>query len=217
MDRVLEPELMEDEAQAAAYAGADFSASNTWFVEQVIADFADRLREVVDLGCGPADVPLRLARALPAVRVTAVDGSAAMLDLAREALAAAGLQDRVRLLQARMPGVPLPGHAFDAVFSKDMFHHLPDPAVLWHEIRRLARPGAAIAVMDLFRPASPEEARTIVERVAGREPEVLKTDFYNSLRAAFTVEEVEAQLDEAGLRLEVSRVSDRHMWIRGFA
>ncbi len=217
MERILEKEIMGDEEQATAYAGADFSASNAWFVEQVIGAFRDRLRDVLDLGCGPADVPVRLARALPGVRVTAVDGSAAMLAIARRSIEAAHLGDRVRLVEACLPGVPLPDRSFDAAFSKDMFHHLPDPGVLWSEIRRLARPGAAVAVMDLFRPASPGAAREIVDRVAAREPEVLRTDFYNSLLAAFTPEEVQAQLAEAGLRLEISCVSDRHMWIRGFA
>jgi len=50
------------------------------------------------------------------------------------------------------------------------------------------------------------------------EPEIIvKQDFFNSLCAAFTVEEVRAQLADAGLDLEVSRVSNRHMWIHGFS
>jgi hypothetical protein len=39
MQRVLEPELMEDEAQVAAYARADFSDSNRWFVESLLGAF----------------------------------------------------------------------------------------------------------------------------------------------------------------------------------
>ncbi len=51
--------------------------------------------------------------------------------------------------------------------------------------------------------------------VAAREDPILREDFYNSLCAAFTIEEVREQLVTAGLDLMVARVSDRHMLISG--
>jgi hypothetical protein len=59
------------------------------------------------------------------------------------------------------------------------------------------------------------EAREIVERVAGKEHPLLKEDFYNSLCAAFTVEEVRNQLRSAGLPLTVEKATARHMRIKG--
>ncbi|HUK00906.1 MAG TPA: class I SAM-dependent methyltransferase [Steroidobacteraceae bacterium] len=215
MERILEPELMEGDAEAAAYARADFSDSNSAFVHHFIDEFPAHLGHVVDLGCGPAEIPIRLARAARRVRITAVDGSATMLKLAREAVHAAEVQERIVLCQGRIPGLPLPEQHFDAVLCKDMLHHLPDPQALWGEARRLAKPGAAVFVMDLVRPSSPVIARDIVERVAGREDPLLKQDFFNSLCAAFTVEEVRAQLRAAALPLAVAQTSDRHMRIHG--
>jgi ubiquinone/menaquinone biosynthesis C-methylase UbiE len=212
MDRVLEPdELMAGEAEAAAYARADFSESNRAYVGRFLRSMAAPPARIVDLGCGPADIALRLVRALAHTHVTAVDGSAAMLEHARAALHKSGLARRITLHLGRLPDASLPEHHFDAVLSKDMLHHLPDPQVLWREARRLARPAASIFVMDLVRPTSMLEAREIVERVSGREDAQLKEDFFNSLCAAFTVPEVRAQLDVAGLPLTVERVSDRHM------
>jgi len=69
--------------------------------------------------------------------------------------------------------------------------------------------------MDLIRPDSQLEARQIVERVAANEHPVLKEDFYNSLCAAFTVNEVRSQLKSAGLPLAVEQVTERHMNIKG--
>lgn len=215
VDRILEPEVMEDGAQALAYARADFSESNQLFVDRLVAEFGHALKSVVDLGCGPADVTVRLAKALRTAHITGVDASAEMLALARQAVQAARLTDRVALTLARIPGLKLPEHSFDAVLSKDMLHHLPDPQVLWNEARQLGRRGAAVYVMDLVRPSSPLEAREIVERVSSREDPILKEDFYNSLCAAFTVEEVRAQLRTAGLHLAVEQASDRHMRIKG--
>jgi ubiquinone/menaquinone biosynthesis C-methylase UbiE len=215
MQRILEPELMDDEPQSIAYAKADFSTSNQLFVDFVVRTFPGLLHHVVDIGCGPGDVDVRLARAVPDAHITAVDGSAPMVGLAREAIRAAGLETRVTVLQQCIPGVSLPNHGSDAILSKDLLHHLPDPSVLWGEISRLARPGAAVAVMDLVRPATPEDARRIVDAVAADEDPILRKDFYNSLCAAFTLDELREQLLAAGLTFEVTKVSDRHMLIGG--
>jgi ubiquinone/menaquinone biosynthesis C-methylase UbiE len=215
VDRILEPEIMDGEAEAAAYARADFSDSNQAYVADVIASFPNQLLNVVDLGCGPADIAMRLSRASKTAHTTGVDGSRAMLHIARAALRSAGLENRVKLLEARIPGVALTAGSFDLVLSKDMLHHLPDPQVLWHEVRRLGRPGAAVCIVDLCRPESPAAAHEIVERVSGGEHPLLKTDFYNSLCAAFTAAEVRAQLAVAGLSLTVSQLTERHLRVKG--
>lgn len=215
MKRILEPEIMEDAEQALAYAKADFSTSNQWYVDHLLADFPENVGNVLDIGCGPADVPIRLARAHSTIHITAIDGSGAMVALAHKAVAAAGLRERIATVQGYVPGLPFEEHSFDAVLSKDLLHHLPDPMVLWSEAGRLGRRGAAVYVMDLFRPASPEAARTVVETVAGNEAPILKEDFFNSLCAAFTLEEVRAQIKHAAIGLDVIQISDRHMLIRG--
>jgi ubiquinone/menaquinone biosynthesis C-methylase UbiE len=215
MKRVLEPELMDDERQSVAYAKADFSASNQFFVDNLIRDFPSHLRRVLDIGCGPGDVVLRLARAAPDVHITAIDGSAPMIALARDAVRAAGFDGYITLVHGYLPGVSLGSTGFDAVLSKDLLHHLPDPTVLWKEITRLGRPGAAVYVMDLVRPETPEAARRIVDEVAAHEDPILLEDFYNSLCAAFTLDEVRGQLIAAGLDANVTQVSDRHMVIKG--
>jgi ubiquinone/menaquinone biosynthesis C-methylase UbiE len=215
MERILEPEIMDGEAEAAAYARADFSDSNQAYVADVVTSFPDRLGRVVDLGCGPGDIAIRLSRAAASTRVTGVDGSPAMLAIARAALRSAGLESRVSFVEGRLPGVALSDGSFDLVLSKDMLHHLPEPQVLWREVRRLGRPGAAVCVMDLSRPATPAQARSIVERVSGGEHPLLKTDFYNSLCAAFTAEELRTQLAAAGLPLIVSQLTERHLCVKG--
>lgn len=215
MERVLEPELMDDEQQSVAYARADFGTSNQLFVDGLVRDFPQHLHAAVDLGCGPGDVVIRLARRAPGVTITAIDGSAPMIALAHEAVVRSRLERRIGLVQSRVPGLPLVSHAFDAVLSKDLLHHLPDPSVLWTEIARLGRSGAAVYVMDLIRPDTPEAARRIVDAVSANEHPILCEDFYHSLCAAFTVDEVRDQLAAAGLDLTVAPVTERHMIAKG--
>jgi ubiquinone/menaquinone biosynthesis C-methylase UbiE len=215
MDRILEPEIMGDEEQSLAYAKADFSTSNQRFVDHLLAKYPRSLGNVIDIGCGPGDVMSRLADAHPDIRITAVDGSAAMIGLAQQAVGAAGHEPRIVVMHGLIPGLPVGEHGFDAILSKDLLHHLPDPMVLWREAQRLGRPGAVVVVMDLIRPSTQQDARDIVEQVAAHEHPILREDFYNSLCAAFTIEEVVGQLRLADLPLSVSRIGDRHMLIEG--
>ena len=215
MKRVTEPELMDDEQQSIAYAQADFSTSNQLYVDSLVRDFPTHLRAVVDIGCGPADVVIRLATAAPHAAITAIDGSAPMVALGRTAARAAGVDDRLTLLHTRIPGPPPASQSFDAVLSKDLLHHLPDPRVLWNEVTRLGRPGAAVYVMDLVRPDTEDTARAMVKEGAGSEHPILQHDFYQSLLAAFTMDEVRAQVATAGLDLTVAPIGVRHMLIKG--
>ncbi len=217
MDRIPEPEVMDDPAQALAYARADFAVVNQAFVDRFRASFPDfTVGRVVDLGCGPADIPIRLARALPGAHVTAVDASEPMLALARQAVAAAGLVSQIELVAGRLPGLPLPERGFDAVISNSLVHQLPDPLPFWRETRRLVRPGDPILVVDLSRPETPTAADAIVEKYSGGEDPALKRDFFNSLCAAFTPLEVATQLQAAGLgHLEARIISDRHWAVAG--
>ena len=69
MERQPEPDLMDEEEQARAYALADFEAPHENFVELFKQRFAgeDITGDVLDLGCGPADVSIRFARHFPGV------------------------------------------------------------------------------------------------------------------------------------------------------
>ena len=207
---------MDDEGQALAYAQADFAEVNRGFVDRFRTAFPDLTRSrVVDLGCGPADIPIRLVRLMPALGVTAVDASAAMVRLAREAVHTAGLATSVRLVRARLPALPFASGTFDAVIANSLLHHVAEPGIFWREVQRLGRPRAGVLVMDVCRPASPSHARDIVETYAGGESPLLKRDFYNSLRAAFTPAEVARQLARQLPQLTCRVVSDRHWVVSG--
>ncbi len=213
MQRTPEPDLMNDPAQARAYAEADFAVPHEGFVDLFLARFPDfpATGEVLDLGCGPGDVCMRFARRFPEVVIHGIDGAEAMLAEGRRLLGEAGLAERVQLHHGYLPGAVLPRAHYATLISNSLLHHLNDPMLLWHALRDHAEPGARIFVMDLMRPETPEQALGLVEQYAAGEPEVLRHDFHMSLHAAYTPEEVRGQLAEAGLALVVEVVSDRHL------
>lgn len=215
--RRAEPELMDLQDEVEVYAKADFAAVNDAFVSRLLELAGAREQAVsADLGCGPCDIPIRVAGARPHWRITAVDASAPMLETARQAVASAGLAQAISLVLADAKGSDLPSAAFDIVFSNSLLHHVSSPARFWDEVRRIAKAGGLVFVRDLFRPEDEEQARRLVAQHAGSEPALLQEEFYRSLLSAYTLDEIQTQLKEAGLAgLSVAQVSDRHMDIFG--
>lgn len=221
MQRIPEPELMTGLEQARAYAEADFSGSDQAFLARVRQLFPEGLGErLVDLGCGPGNISFRLASSYPMAEVFALDGSASMLALAQEQLQhqlqqEPQLAERLRFVQAVLPDPALPGGA-SAVLSNSLLHHLHDPGVLWRSLRQLAAPGAAVYVKDLRRPAGLADAEALRARHLADAPPVLQHDYLASLQAAFTPEEVAAQLSAAGLGcLQLAALEDRYLEVWG--
>ncbi|HEX2790178.1 MAG TPA: class I SAM-dependent methyltransferase [Steroidobacteraceae bacterium] len=222
MERIPEPELMDDPEQALAYAEADFSVTHGARVE-MFRSLMPRLAlrgPVLDLGCGAGDVLLRFARAYPEAHFVGIDGSRPMLALAQRAIdAEPALRDRVRVRYGIIPQCQLPQEPWRLIMSHSLLHQLHQPQVLWQTLADCADSadgGCAVFVADLRRPASELDARRMVEATSKNEPEILQRDFFNSLCAAFEPEEVRAQLDAAGLmQLEVHTHDPFHLSISG--
>jgi trans-aconitate methyltransferase len=215
MHRVLEPELMEEQEQVKAYAEADFSEPHCRFVElisgSISPDFSGR---ALDLGCGPGDISCRFAEQFPDCMIDAVDGSKPMLEYAAKRLTPA-LSRQINFIRARIPFETELTVNYDVIFSNSLLHHLSDPQVLWQTVKTCADTQTSIVIMDLLRPESESAANQLVDEYAANEPDILKHDFYHSLLAAFTLNEIRLQLSYAQINLAVEQVSNRHVLITG--
>ncbi|MEA1866971.1 MAG: class I SAM-dependent methyltransferase [Thermodesulfobacteriota bacterium] len=219
MKRTPEPELMNTERQARAYAMADFNNPNWLFVEHFENSFSEKeiIGTILDLGCGPADITLRFARLFPKCHIHGVDGAESMLKYGQTAVTNAGLTNRIRLIHGCLPDVRLPLAKYDAIISNNLLHHLASPMALWETIKTYSKRGAPIMIMDIIRPGSKEEAGAIVEKYMGDESAILKRDFFSSLLAAYRVEEVQEQLRQADLvgYLSIRMVSRIQVVVKG--
>ncbi len=97
-----------------------------------------RAGEALDLGCGDG----RLTVVLPAERVTGADVSAVALSRARRRLG-----EGARLVEIT-PDAPLPfqDSSFDLVLCAETIEHVRDVQSLLSEVRRVLRPGGALAL-----------------------------------------------------------------------
>jgi SAM-dependent methyltransferase len=219
MQRIVEPEIMDDLEQAVAYDAANFSESHNRLVN-VFRELAppETLKGLVlDLGCGSGDLDFRLLHALPECSVIGIDGSAAMIELAREAATRhPSCEGRVSFVEALIPSDGIPDAPYSTLMSNGFLHHLHNPQVLWELIKQRANPDTFIFVSDLRRPSSMDDAQRIVEELASDEAEILKRDFFNSLCAAFRVNEVEEQLAKAKITgLTVRPLHNNHLVVHG--
>ncbi len=219
-ERIPEPALMDDPVQVDAYASADWSEAHERLMRQIAEHFP---RETIcglflNLGCGSGDDTFRFLREFPGTNVIAVDGAARMLDHAKADLLAKfpEFQERVEFFQAYIPGPDIPLREYAGVISNSLLHHFDDPAMFWAAVRQHTQAGSRIFVGDLRRPASVQAADDLVNQYASDAPQILREDFRNSLLAAFTPQEAESQIRQAGLDdLKVQSVGDRHMIIAG--
>ena len=228
LQRIPEPNRFSPAQEASEYQAMDHSEVNSRFVDDLLtAAVGPRVIGprvigprvigpcVIDLGCGPAGIPIELCQRAADIRVIAVDGEVEMLEIAKREIDSAGLLDRITLQHADACQLTTfeDGMA-DTVISNSLIHHLDLPEQGLATAVRLTRRGGRLFVRDLFRPESAAEVERLVQLHAGEESENAKQLFRQSLHAALTLEEIRELARGLGIReQDVQMTSDRHWTI----
>jgi SAM-dependent methyltransferase len=158
---------------------------------------------VLDHACGAGtDLLLAARRVGPRGRAIGVDLTAAMVARARRAVAAAGLADRVDVVQGAYEALPIPDASVDVVLSNGVLNLAPDKRGVLAEVVRVLRPGGQLWLADV-----------VVQREltleARSDPELWAACVAGALPEA----ELFALLAEAGLA--GARLVTRHDCFRG--
>jgi ubiquinone/menaquinone biosynthesis C-methylase UbiE len=104
---------------------------------------------LLDIGTGPGWLLRTLHQQCPALKLTGVDTSAAMVTQARQNMAQAGLQDHIEVVEGNVSRLPFPDNAFDVVVSTGSIHHWKEPIAGLNEIYRVLKPGKYALIHDL--------------------------------------------------------------------
>ncbi|MEM6506967.1 MAG: class I SAM-dependent methyltransferase [Planctomycetota bacterium] len=212
LQRILEPEVMDDVAEAVAYDAMDHTQPNLSFVERLIELGIGRCDKALDLGTGPGDIPVMLCGPTGGVSVLAVDLAKSMLDLAKRKIGLAGLSNRITLAQMDVKSLDLPDDCCDALFSNTILHHIPEPEAMLAEAARVLKPGGLLLIRDLVRPETKEQLDALVDQHAGDCDDQQRQLFADSLHAALTPHELGGLAQANGLGdCNVVIDTDRHM------
>jgi len=118
---------------------------------------------VLDAGCGSGRVAAELLKRLPSGRLIAVDGSAAMIEKAKERLG-----DDVTYVVADLSELEV-AEPVDLVFSTATFHWIPDHDRLFARLKAALRPGGRLVAQCGGEGNVAEYAQAIVRAAADPE------------------------------------------------
>lgn len=203
--RMPEPEVMDEQGEVEAYSSAAAQAYlnkiDDRFVAHTLRLVKPRERgRALDIGTGPGQIVVKLARSLTRWKFVAVDRSPHMIAEAVANLAAAGpeLAGRVEFQMADANALPYPDATFDLVICNSVLHHLVEPERLLAEIARLVKPRGAVLLRDLRRPNRLAH-RWHVQR-HGRHYAGKMRDLYEaSVRAAYIAPELQKMVESSRL------------------
>lgn len=104
---------------------------------------------ILDLGSGPGFLACELALDVAASgRIVGVDISSDMNSIASKRIAAAGLGDRVEILEGDATALTFADATFDATVSMQVIEYLAEPDAALQELVRVLRPGGRIVIID---------------------------------------------------------------------
>jgi len=216
---------METPSQVKAYADADFSRSDSLVIKALLKYLKKTGKNlnksdlIIDVACGPGNISERIARIWPFVKIVGIDGSKEMLNQAEKKLGE-NLTKNLTYELIEINSIATGENIFplkaDVLVSNSALHHFHDPHRFWDALKILGKKECIHVHRDLIRPDSIEKAVEIKEKHLSNSPEILKNDFFASLKASFTVNEVNQQLVNAGLsQLEVFQVDELYFEIIG--
>lgn len=210
MNRIVEQEVMDTAEAAEAYDAMEHGEVDNAFVERVLA-LGAKNGHFLDVGTGPAQIPILLAQRCPEIRITAIDLSKEMLNIAKRHIAAAALTARITLEHVDAKALPYPDNTFDGLISNSIVHHIHDSLRALQEMSRVVKPGGLVLIRDLVRPETPEAAQAFVDTYAAEDTPYQQKLYYDSFLAAFTIAEVNEMLAQMDLQgAVVTQSTDRH-------
>jgi ubiquinone/menaquinone biosynthesis C-methylase UbiE len=196
--RILEQEVMDDALQVEAYNSANQLACLTSFLlSNITEDFT--IKSIADLGCGSGNYYLSLFEKFPEAKIIGFDASENMLNKAR----VNSYYFNSDFINSKIEQV---NGNYNLIFSSLLLHQLPDPNVLWQTIKRISI-NNKFYLFDILRIEDDSECDKVIEAISPIKNDIFNSDFKNSLKAAFTEEEIKQQLLDNNIKANIEIIN----------
>lgn len=127
--------------------GYDQSWDGKWsalMYEDVLQKIDERpFKSMLDVGCGTGNLLSRVIDQYDDVRVSGIDFSTNMLNVASEVLGS-----NVELVLGDAEQLPWPDNSFDLLVCNSSFHHYPEPLTVLMEMRRVLKSDGRVIIAD---------------------------------------------------------------------
>ena len=202
MERVPEPELMEEKEQVISYDEADFSEGEVNLINQINQYLLKKnisLGEkdlIVDLGCGPGNISEKLAIKWPNTAVVGIDGSKEMILRAEynKSISNKKKLKNLRYICSDIKDIKSNNFLFkkriSLLVSNSLIHHITNLEDFFNTIRILSSNNTVNFHKDLKRPLDEKSALELKAQCSKKYNEILTNDYYASLRASYTFKEL---------------------------
>jgi demethylmenaquinone methyltransferase / 2-methoxy-6-polyprenyl-1,4-benzoquinol methylase len=106
----------------------------------------------LDVGCGTGDVSIEILRQAPGSNVAGIDRSEKMLEVGREKVSLAGLENSITLDKGDVLDLAYPDNYFDGAITSFCIRNVTDRRRGMEEIRRVILPGGSFVILELTEP-----------------------------------------------------------------
>ncbi len=156
--------------------------------------------KVLDMGTGPGFVAIEVARLLGEsnCQVVGMDLSGAMLILAAENAAKAGLNGSLAWREGDVKAMPFDDGEFDLVVSNDSLHHWDDPLPVFDEVARVLKEDGQYLIHDSKR-LQHCWPWLFVKLISLTIPPDFRVHWWNSIKSSYTADELRAILERSRL------------------
>jgi SAM-dependent methyltransferase len=117
-------------------------------IDQLVRVLAlKRASSVADVGAGSGEVSIAIARRVPEGIVYSTEIDPQLLDKIRDTARRAGVRNIIPV-RGKEHDSELPSNCCDAIFLREVYHHLTDPVGMDRSLYLALRPGGRLAIID---------------------------------------------------------------------
>ena len=182
--------------QYDTFASTDFARIYPVIANQILERTGITHGTCLDIGSGPGPLALAIA-ALSDLRVTALDSSPEMYELAEKNIRLQGMEETVTPVTGDVHAIPAPDASFDLVVSRGSYHFWDDLVVAFSEIQRVLKPDGIAYIGGGY-----GSSRIRDEVLAHRKERGIVDDAAHPVRTRFRKfkpGEIEASIQKAGI------------------
>jgi ubiquinone/menaquinone biosynthesis C-methylase UbiE len=209
--RTPEPMIMSDFEQTQQYF--EYGQSDTVFRASYLfhAKWASKTiqncKKVIDLGTGPANQLIIIAKLNPHIKFYGVDLSEQMIEIARKNCKDLDIKNVDFIYDDISKLASVEDHSFDGAISSVALHHLNDKEDLENSFRNLNRvlkKEHAVYITDFLLLKNPASLDYLVS-LNKNQPDLFKLDYINSLKASFFEKDFRELKDKYFPTLEIHK------------